>query len=76
MRGRRARTGLPVLVVRGDWKAAPATARERGGAVFQEICDVLERELHAESATFPAAHNPQLLGEPFNDRLRAFWSSA
>jgi pimeloyl-ACP methyl ester carboxylesterase len=68
--------GLPVLVVRGDWKAAPATARERGGAVFQEICDVLERELHAESATFPAAHNPQLLGEPFNDRLRAFWSSA
>lgn len=67
--------GLPVLVVRGDWKAAPPAARERGGAVFHGICDVLERELGADSATFAAAHNPQLLGEPFNERLRAFWST-
>lgn len=67
--------GLPVLVVRGDWEAAPPAARERARAVFHGICDVLERELDAESATFAAAHNPQLLGDPFNDRLRTFWSS-
>ena len=67
--------GLPVLVVRGDWAAAPPVARERARTVFHGICDVLERELHAEGATFPAAHNPQFLGEPFNDRLHAFWSS-
>ena len=68
--------GLPVLVVRGDWEAAPRGARERAGAVFHGICNVLEHELQAESARFPAAHNPQLLGEPFNERLHAFWGSS
>ncbi|HMG31357.1 MAG TPA: hypothetical protein VK585_14685 [Jiangellaceae bacterium] len=33
--------------------------------------DVLEERLEAERAVFPGAtHNPQLLGKPFNDRLR------
>jgi pimeloyl-ACP methyl ester carboxylesterase len=68
--------GVPALVVRGDWANAPASARERGGAVFHAVCDVLEHRLHAQSATFAAAHSPQLLGEPFNARLRAFWESA
>lgn len=66
---------LPVLVVRGDWAAAPPAARERARAVFHGICDVIERELQTESATFAALHNPQLLGAPFNDRLRTFWNS-
>ncbi len=67
---------FPKLVVRGAWDRAPAAARERGAVVFHAICDMLERRLRAESATFPgAAHNPQLLGKPFNDRLQAFWES-
>ena len=61
------------LVVRGDWAQAPPTARERGAATFHAICDVLEERLHADSATFPAAHRPQEVGAPFNERLRAFW---
>jgi hypothetical protein len=41
------------------------------------VCDVLVNALAADSATFAgAAHNPQLLGAPFNERLRAFWASA
>jgi pimeloyl-ACP methyl ester carboxylesterase len=72
-----ARTPFPKLVVRGGWEKAPRTAQERGGRIFGEICDILIRELEAESAVFPdAAHNPQLLGEPFNERLREFWSRA
>ena len=40
-------------------------------------CDALVEGLAAQSATFEgAAHNPQLLGTPFNDRLRRFWTSA
>jgi pimeloyl-ACP methyl ester carboxylesterase len=68
-------TGVRTLVVRGDWANAPSSARERGAAVFHAVCDVLERRLDAESATFPAAHRPQELGEPFNERLRAFWEA-
>jgi pimeloyl-ACP methyl ester carboxylesterase len=67
--------GVRTLVVRGDWGNAPTAARERGAAVFHSVCDALERRLQAESATFPAAHSPQLLGEPFNTRLRAFWEA-
>lgn len=67
--------GVRTLVVRGDWAAAPAAARERARVIFHAVCDVLERELDAEVATFPSAHNPQLLGKPFNERLLAFWSS-
>lgn len=63
------------LVVRGDWASAPAAATRRGGALFHAICDVLVDRLGAESATFASAHNPQLLGEPFNERLRAFWEA-
>jgi len=68
---------FPKLVVRGAWDAAPPEARTRGAPVFGAICEVLVERLHAESAVFPgAAHNPQLLGAPFNERLRAFWESA
>ena len=66
---------FPKLVVRGDWSDAPATAQRRARTIFHAICDVLEEQLDAESAEFPAAHNPQLLGAPFNDRLRALWTS-
>jgi pimeloyl-ACP methyl ester carboxylesterase len=67
---------FPKLVVRGDWRNAPVTAQQRAGAIFHAVCDVLEAHLDAERAAFPATHNPQLLGRPFNDRLRAFWSGA
>lgn len=67
---------LPKLVVRGAWDEAPVEARERAGRAFGAACDVLEQRLGAESAVFAgAAHNPQLLGAPFNDRLVAFWDS-
>jgi pimeloyl-ACP methyl ester carboxylesterase len=67
--------GLRILVLRGDWAGAPPRARELGRAALHAVCDVLERELGAESATLGDAHNPQLLGAPFNNRLRAFWES-
>jgi pimeloyl-ACP methyl ester carboxylesterase len=68
---------FPKLVVRGAWDTAPPEARERGGRAFGSVCDVLIEKLGAQSAVFAgAAHNPQLLGEPFNDRLRSFWESA
>ena len=69
--GHRVRT----LVVRGDWRDTPPRARELGRAALHAVCDVLERELGAASATLPAAHNPQLLGPPFNDCVRSFWES-
>jgi pimeloyl-ACP methyl ester carboxylesterase len=72
-----ARAPSPKLVIRGGWDKAPPTAQERAGELFGRICDILVRELKAESAVFPGvAHNPQLLGEPFNERLRQFWSRA
>lgn len=72
-----ARAPFPKLVVRGAWDNVPGEARERGGAVFASICDVLEARLAAESALFEgAAHNPQLLGTSFNERLRALWESS
>jgi pimeloyl-ACP methyl ester carboxylesterase len=64
---------IRALVVRGDWAKAPPLARERGAAIFHAICDVIESRLHAEAAMFPAAHRPQEVGEPFNERLLAFW---
>lgn len=68
---------FPKLVVRGAWDDVPPEARERGGRVFASVCDVLVERLGAESAEFPgAAHNAQLLGPPFNERLSAFWESA
>jgi hypothetical protein len=64
-----------VLLVQGDWCPAPDTARALAGAAFRAVCDVLDQRLHAQRAIFPAAHNPQKLGAPFNDRLRAFWAA-
>jgi pimeloyl-ACP methyl ester carboxylesterase len=66
---------LRTLVVRGDWAAVPPAAAARGRVIFHAVCDILVDRLGAESATFPSAHNPQLLGEPFNDRLREFWEA-
>lgn len=61
------------LVVSGGWDTAPAVARELAGRAFEVVCDVLEQRLGAERAVFAgAAHSPQLLGRPFNDRLRTF----
>jgi pimeloyl-ACP methyl ester carboxylesterase len=67
---------FPKLVVRGDWRTAPPEARRRARSTFHAICDVLEMRLRAQSAELPAAHNPQALGQPFNERLRAFWSGS
>jgi pimeloyl-ACP methyl ester carboxylesterase len=67
---------LRTLVVRGDWASVPPAAAARGRVVFHAVCDALVERLGAESANFPSAHNPQLLGQPFNERLRAFWESA
>jgi pimeloyl-ACP methyl ester carboxylesterase len=72
-----ARAPFPVLVVRGGWDAVPTTARDLGGRAFSAVCDVLVARLGAELAVFPgAAHQPQLLGEPFNRRITEFWRKA
>jgi pimeloyl-ACP methyl ester carboxylesterase len=66
-------TDFPKLVVSGAWDTAPQRARETAGRAFAVICDVLEEQLPAERVVFSgAAHDPQLLGKPFNDRLHAF----
>jgi pimeloyl-ACP methyl ester carboxylesterase len=66
---------FPKLVVRGDWSTVSRRARDLGGRALHAVCDMLERRLDAEAAVFPAAHNPQLLGEPFNERLCSFWKT-
>lgn len=72
-----AQTSFPKLVVRGAWDEAPEEAQRRGAVLFAAICEVLVEKLHAESVVFAgAAHNPQLLGKPFNERLVALWESA
>jgi hypothetical protein len=64
---------FPKLVVSSAWDIAPPLAREIAGSSFRVICDTLAEKLSAERAVFRgAAHNPQLLGKPFNDRLRTF----
>jgi pimeloyl-ACP methyl ester carboxylesterase len=70
-----ARHGLRVLLVQGDWCPAPDTARALAGEAFRAVCDALDERLNATRATLPAAHNPQKLGRPFNDRVRAFWEA-
>jgi pimeloyl-ACP methyl ester carboxylesterase len=67
--------GVRTLVVRGDWSKTQPSAQTRGQTVLHRVCDVLERELGAESAIFSGAHNPQLVGEPFNECLRTFWEA-
>ncbi len=72
-----ASASFPKLIVSGGWSTAPTKAREIGGMAFRAVCDVLEHRLGAERAVFEeAAHNPQLLGKPFNDRLESFLKSA
>lgn len=69
--------GMPVLVVRGAWDQAPPEARAVGMPALHHVCDALVTRLRAEAETFAgAAHNPQLLGEPFNERLGRFWTAA
>jgi pimeloyl-ACP methyl ester carboxylesterase len=68
---------FPKLVVSGAWDIAPPLAREIAGSAFRVICDTLAEKLPAERAVFRgAAHNPQRLGKPFNDRLRTFLASS
>jgi pimeloyl-ACP methyl ester carboxylesterase len=68
---------FPILVARGGWDAVPAAAREIGGRAFIAVCDLLVERLGADLAVFPgAAHQPQLLGEPFNTRIAEFWRAA
>ncbi|HEY3766855.1 MAG TPA: alpha/beta hydrolase [Gaiellales bacterium] len=68
---------FPVLVARGGWDAVPEPARAIGGSAFAAVCDLLVQRLGAQEAVFPgAAHQPQLLGEPFNRRVAAFWHAA
>jgi pimeloyl-ACP methyl ester carboxylesterase len=65
---------IPTLIVRGAWDSTPADAL--GRRALHPVCDELVERLGAENATFAgAAHSPQLLGAPFNERLRAFWDS-
>jgi pimeloyl-ACP methyl ester carboxylesterase len=67
--------GVRTLVVRGDWSTIAPRERALGAVALHAVCDALEERLTAESAVFPSRHNPQFLGEPFNERLRAFWES-
>ena len=68
---------FPILVARGGWDAVPEAALAIGGRAFIAVCDLLVERLGAESAVFPgAAHQPQLLGEPFNRRIASFWRAA
>ncbi len=61
-----AMTPFPKLVVSGNSSRA-----------FDAVCDVLTHALHAERAVFPGAgHAVQKIGQPFNDRLAAFWAAA
>jgi pimeloyl-ACP methyl ester carboxylesterase len=69
--------GLPLLAARGAWDEAEPSARDLAGAAFAAVCRVLVDRLGAEEVVFPgAAHQPQLLGAPFNERLEAFWRAS
>jgi pimeloyl-ACP methyl ester carboxylesterase len=68
---------FPKLVVRGAWDDAPVEARDIGMHSLHRVCDVLVESLRAQDVSFRgAAHNPQALGPPFNERLLEFWRSA
>ena len=74
---RLAAADVPTLVARGAWDEVEPGARELAGAAFAAVCRVVVERLHAEEAVFPgAAHQPQLLGGPFNDRVDAFWRAS
>lgn len=61
-------------------RAAPFTKLVVSGghsAVFDAVCDVLERELEAERAVIPGAgHSVPHTGTPFNERLERFLRAA
>ena len=68
---------FPKFVASGAWDIAPPLAREIAGSAFRVICDTLAEKLPAERAVFRgAAHNPQRLGKPFNNRLRTFLAAS
>jgi pimeloyl-ACP methyl ester carboxylesterase len=68
---------FPILVARGGWDAVPEAAHDIAGRAFIAVCDLLVERLGAKQAVFPgAAHQPQLLGEPFNRRVAEFWRAA
>jgi pimeloyl-ACP methyl ester carboxylesterase len=72
-----AQAPFPALVARGGWDAVPAAARAIAGRAFIAVCGEFVRRLGAELAVFPgAAHQPQLVGEPFNRRIAQFWHTA
>lgn len=57
---------FPKLVVSGGHNEA-----------FEAICDVIEAKLGAERAVISGAgHQVQNVGEPFNERIQAFWAAA
>jgi hypothetical protein len=59
------------------WDIAPPEAREIAGAAHRVVCDEIAHRVNAEQAVFPGeAHNPQMLGKPFNDRFREFLRGA
>lgn len=61
-----ARMPFPKLVVSGTSSRA-----------FETVCDAHTHALHAEHSVFPGAgHVVQRIGQPFNDRLAAFWTTA
>ena len=72
-----AAAAFPKLVVRGTWANAPPDAKRIAAAALHVVCDVLEARLPAERVVIEgAAHNPQLVGREFNQRLRAFLEAA
>jgi pimeloyl-ACP methyl ester carboxylesterase len=70
-------TGVPALVIRGDWSPDPPAALI-GGAAFGAIADVLVRELDATSLVAPGAtHRPQVdRADIVVPQVRAFLDAA
>src|SRR6266851_3318751 len=67
------RLDMPVLVVSGGRPRHASQERRDAGMAYRRICDRLEELLKAERAHLPfGAHNPQMVGEPFNSTLRLF----
>jgi hypothetical protein len=62
-----------------DLRAAPYPKLVISGghsAVFEAVCDALEREVSAERAVITGAgHSVQMTGAPFNERLERFLSA-
>ena len=68
-----AAAGVPAMVACGAWDNVPDETRDLAYPFFRAVCDRVASELNAELHEFPgASHNPQRLGGPFNEVLRAF----